>query len=145
MNVQTVVVGVDGSACALRALDAATALVEPGGSIHVVSAYDAPSNTRVAQAYAVAPEEFKVNVDVLAEERDILETATKSIEDHGVIAVGHLVDGDPASAILDTAEEFDADLIVVGSRGLSRAAQMVRGSVSTKVAHHSPIDFMVVH
>jgi len=145
MNVQTVVVGVDGSDCGHRALEAATHIVEAGGTVHVVSAYDAPSNHRVSNAYAEVPAEYKVNVDLLAEPRSVVENAAKSVADKGLIAVEHFIDNDPASAILDIAKEADADLIVVGSRGLGRAAQVLRGSVSTKIAHHSPIDFMVVH
>lgn len=145
MNVNTVVVGVDGSECAQRALDAALEITEAGGTVHVVSAYDAPSNHRVALAFASVPEEYKRDIDLLAEPRAIVERAAKSVADQGFNAVQHLIDNDPASAILSTAEETNADMIVVGSRGLGRASQVVRGSISTKIAHHSPVDFMVIH
>ena len=63
----------------------------------------------------------------------------------GVKAVGHLVEDDPASAILDTADDVEADLVVVGSRGLGRATRFLRGSVSSKVASHAKRSVLVVH
>ena len=56
-----------------------------------------------------------------------------------------VIDDDPASAILDVAEKVEADLIVVGSRGLGRASRFVRGSVSAKVANHAHTSFLVLH
>ena len=42
------------------------------------------------------------------------------------------------------ADRVDADLIVVGARGLSALRRFVRGSVSTRVAHHSTRDVLIV-
>ena len=53
--------------------------------------------------------------------------------------------GDPAEVILDTAADHDADLIVVGSRGMTSAARFVLGSVANAVSHHAPCDVLVVH
>jgi nucleotide-binding universal stress UspA family protein len=44
-------------------------------------------------------------------------------------------EGDPASRILETAEAEDADMIVMGSRGLGNLKGMLVGSVSNKVNH----------
>ena len=145
MGFQTVVVGVDGSECSQRALDAALAVTEAGGTIHVVSAFDTPSTRMVNEVYASVPAEYVANIDLLAEPRGKLEDAVRHASDRGFTIVDHFVDDDPASAILDTATDVTADLIVVGSRGLGRASQVLRGSVSTKIAHHSQIDFLVIH
>lgn len=45
--------------------------------------------------------------------------------------------GSPADAILEAAEAEGADTIVMGSRGLGKIADMLMGSVSHKVSHHS--------
>lgn len=145
MFAKTLVVGIDGSETADRALDAALDVAADGATIHVVSAYDAPSTRRVAKLYSSVPEEFVTSIDLLAEDRQVVARAAKVVADRGFAVVEHLIDDDPASAILDTAESVDADLIVIGSRGLGRASQVVRGSVSTKIAHHSPVNFLVVH
>ena len=51
----------------------------------------------------------------------------------------------PDEVLIDTAKELDADLIVVGSRGLSSHAHFILGSVAASVAHHAPCDVLVAH
>jgi nucleotide-binding universal stress UspA family protein len=45
--------------------------------------------------------------------------------------------------ILETAK--DADLVVVGKRGLNPLQRLVLGSVSSKVIHRAECDVLVVH
>jgi len=52
---------------------------------------------------------------------------------------------DPAEVILEAAGDFLADLIVVGSRGLTSHAHFILGSVAASVAHHAPCDVLVEH
>jgi len=145
MEFNTIVVGYDGSKNAQRAVDAAIGLVGSTGTIHLVTAYDAPSVRRINEAYATVPAEFHGHIDLLAEPRGHLSDASKYVADKGVEASEHFVDDDPASAILGVAKTTDADLIVVGSRGLGRASQVLRGSVSTKIAHSADVNFLVIH
>lgn len=49
----------------------------------------------------------------------------------------YVVDGSPAERILMAEEHEDADMIVMGSRGLGRVADIFLGSVSQKVSHLS--------
>ena len=51
--------------------------------------------------------------------------------------------GDAASAILDEADKEGAELIVLGTRGLSAAERWLVGSVSTKVLHHARCSVLV--
>jgi nucleotide-binding universal stress UspA family protein len=51
--------------------------------------------------------------------------------------------GDPATAILEIAEQEDPDLVVLGTRGLSTAERWLVGSVSTKVLHHARCSVLV--
>jgi nucleotide-binding universal stress UspA family protein len=53
--------------------------------------------------------------------------------------------GDPAAALIDTAEDTLADVIVVGSKGMTGASRFVLGSVPNKVSHHAPCDVLIVH
>jgi len=145
LEVETVVVGFDGSDCAQRALAAAREVVSDAGTVHVVTAYNAPSNREILQAYASVPMEFTARIDLVDLQRRQLAEAVEYLARSGATVKDHLVDDDPASAILKVAEDFDADMIVVGSRGMGRISQVLRGSVSTKIAHHSPVNFMVIH
>src|SRR6185503_6321704 len=52
--------------------------------------------------------------------------------------------GDPKSEIIRIAEEWGADLLVLGARGLSRFKRFLLGSVSLSVARHAPCPVLVV-
>ena len=52
--------------------------------------------------------------------------------------------GSPDSRIVETAETWGADLIVVGSHGYSRWERLLLGSVSDSVVHHAPCSVLVV-
>ena len=52
--------------------------------------------------------------------------------------------GSPESRIVETAEEFGADLIIVGSHGYSRWERLLLGSVPQPVVHHAPCPVLVV-
>jgi nucleotide-binding universal stress UspA family protein len=54
-----------------------------------------------------------------------------------------VVPGRPATAIIDAAEEFGADVIVIGSRGRGPLTSMLLGSVSAEVAEHAPCSVLV--
>lgn len=145
MQFTTIVVGYDGSDFAQDALDAAASLCDDDGMVHVVTAFDAPSIRNISAVYSAVPEEFTASIDLMSAQRAPLDKAETYLTDRGVAHEGHFLDDDPAAAILDVAESVDADLIVVGSRGLGRASRVIRGSVSSRVAAHAPHSFLVVH
>lgn len=51
--------------------------------------------------------------------------------------------GDPATAILEGAEAWDIDLIVMGARGRSAIARLLLGSVADRVIHHAPCSVLI--
>ena len=68
----------------------------------------------------------------------VCENAKSRLASKGDIAVrAYAVKGTPANRILMAEEHEDADMIVMGSRGLGRLADMFLGSVSHKVSHMS--------
>lgn len=68
----------------------------------------------------------------------ILEHALARAQDAGATDVSARAQGgDYADAILNTAEDIGADIIVLGRRGLGRIRGLVLGSVSQKVAQHA--------
>jgi nucleotide-binding universal stress UspA family protein len=52
--------------------------------------------------------------------------------------------GDPGKLICEVAKTWDADLIVIGRRGLSGLSELFLGSVSNYVLHHAPCDVLTV-
>lgn len=145
MKLDSIVVGYDGSGPARAAVKAAGDLAGVGTMIHVVTAYDAPKMADLARLVEELPEEFKTTFDHLAGPRSHLEEAEAMLAAAGLDHKGHFVEGEPANAILDVADDTNADMIVVGSRGLGRGTRFLRGSVSTRVANHAPRSFMIVH
>ena len=141
----TIVVGYDGSANARDAVTTAADVLAEGGTVHVVTGYHLPSVSETEQLWKELPAEFRADFDVLAGPESLKAEAVALLERLGVNAIGHLVEGDAASAILDTVDEVDADLVAVGSRGLGRASRFLRGSVSSKVASHARTSVLVVH
>jgi nucleotide-binding universal stress UspA family protein len=61
----------------------------------------------------------------------------------GIEVETHSRKGDAADAILDVAKDENADMIVVGNKGMT-GARRVLGSVPNKVTHHADCDVLVV-
>ncbi len=55
----------------------------------------------------------------------------------------HPAAGDPAEVILAVARDVDADLIVVGNKGMQGPARIL-GSVTNTVSHHAPCSVLIV-
>ena len=143
---ERIVVGTDGSDEALDAVERAGELAAAGGvpAVHVVTACRPFSATDLERIAAELPAEFREFVGTHVPAYDQLDSAERVLAPMEVRAVRHQVAGDAAAVILDLAEEVDADLIVVGARGLGAVGRFLRGSVSTRVAHHAPCDVLVV-
>jgi nucleotide-binding universal stress UspA family protein len=76
--------------------------------------------------------------------KEIIEEALRDADVHGLEGRidSETAAGGGASAVIDAARE--ATLVVVGSRGLSHAKEIVFGSVSHQVAHHAACPVVVV-
>jgi nucleotide-binding universal stress UspA family protein len=139
---KSIVVGTNGTETADIALSRAVELARlTGATLHVVSAYEpAPAHVggsrppAEAAEWAISPH-FKVDA--------VLDRATDVAKGGGVEIEVHGPKGDAASAILAVAEQNDADLIVLGSKGM-QGARRVLGSVPNKVSHKAPCDLMIV-
>ena len=141
----TIVVGTDGSNHALDAIRRAGQLAErlELPSVHVVCAIAADSSYTLR---AVEGESGIVSEAAVpgSQAEEHIATAEATLASHSVSTVPHIVIGDASNAILEVADRVDADLIVVGARGLSALQRFPRGSVSTRIAHHSTRDVLIV-
>jgi len=77
--------------------------------------------------------------------KEVLDKAETIVTDLGAKNVSKKVlRGDPAKAILAYADKAEADMIVMGSRGLGNLSGLFLGSVSQKVSHEAPCTCITV-
>ena len=140
-----IVVGTDGSDTATEAVRQATELAKiSGGTLGIVAAFEPVPQTRVREERAELPGDVSHAVGPREDVNVILDTAVGRAKQEGVEAEPYPRQGDPADAILDVAEETNADLIVVGNKGMTGAKRFLLGSVPNKVSHHAPCSVYIV-
>lgn len=138
----TIVVGTDGSETARLAVDEAVRLAKAlGAEVHIVSAF-VPLRAHVSGAPEGAAKVWQPLPDSQVEAT--LSEAQAAVRLAGVTVHGHAAQGDPAHALLETADEVGATLIVVGSRGM-HGAKRVLGSVPNTVSHRANCNVLIVH
>ena len=141
----SIVVGTDGSGTAGEAVRQATELARLTGSrIHLVSAYEPVGEARLRIERQEVPADLQWMVNPRVDVEAALEEASQGIREAGVEVATYAVQGDPADAILDVAEEQGANLIVVGNRGMTGAKRFLLGSVPNKISHHAPCTVMII-
>ena len=137
MILRTIVVGIDGSENAHRALDWAIALAQPSDArvvaVHALGLLDRLEHEHVPTA--------SHRDEILTEFRSTwcaaLDAATCA--DERVV-----IDGTPADVILAAAAEHDADVIVVGERGVGAGPARDLGSTSRRVLEGADRPVLVV-
>jgi len=144
--VKKIVVGTDGSETAGKAVASAIELAKLAkADLEIVSAYSSVPEARLRAEAGPSPDDVAHTVGPREDVELILGNALAAAKKAKVDARTHPVEGDPAEALLDTAEQFDADLIVVGNRGMTGATRFFLGSVPNRISHHSPCDVWIVH
>ncbi len=132
----TVVVGADDSSTAREAVMIAADIAQSGGAVlHIVTAYD-PKSVRADDL----PEELRFSAMHPAEA--LLRRLSVLVKERGLEPVVHAAEGDPVDAIVAVAESVEADLIVVGNRGM-KGVRRVLGSVPNSVAHKAPCSVLI--
>lgn len=75
----------------------------------------------------------------------LLEKACKQLKSAGITADSVLLRGDAATEIINYVRDQEIDLLIAGSRGLSRFKGLVLGSVSRKLVHYANCSTMIVN
>jgi nucleotide-binding universal stress UspA family protein len=142
---RSIVVGTDGSDTAKKAVDEAIDLAKSlGAGLSVVSAYEPVSKARLREEARQTPADLQWMVNPREEVDATLSEAAELVRAAGVEVETFAREGSPADAILDVAEERDADLIIVGNKGMTGARRFLLGSVPNKVSHHAPCSVLII-
>jgi len=136
-----ILVPVDGSDNSFRALDNSIFLAKSTGA-------DLTAMHVIENPPTVYVESQKLLNDLLAnyraESAKVLDKCKQIADKSGVKLETVIAEGDAASNITGYAHKESFDLIAIGSRGLGRFKEMMLGSVSNKVLHHTKCSVLVV-
>ena len=105
--------------------------------IHAVHAY--PSSRTYVTPEVIVPQE------IISSWQDDHASAVKALVEPFNVEKIHLVPAHPRDAILDTAEQINADLIVIGVSSRSRIADLVVGHTAEHIINHSKRDVLCLN
>jgi nucleotide-binding universal stress UspA family protein len=145
-----ILIATDGSDFSLQAIEKTCEILANGenNQVEIISVFEAVAHPM--------GEPFAVSVDYIHEMEKIRrEQATKfasdaektireRFADSPIQLTVKIVKGSPGRAIVEEAQEWGADLIVVGSHGYGFWGRAFLGSTSDKVLHHAPCSVLLV-
>ncbi|HKV40485.1 MAG TPA: universal stress protein [Blastocatellia bacterium] len=143
-----ILVAVDGSVFSDAAVNQVAIIRWPAGSTVKALSVEEPLIAAMTEAWAqpdsyyeqaMKAEEARANT---AEAKAL--SRLKSLETYDLEVIGQILKGFPKEAILEEAETWEADLIVLGSHGYKGLTRFLLGSVSNAVATHAKCSVMIV-
>lgn len=145
---EVIVVGTDGSPTAGVALEHAIAVAKgTGAQLHVVFALDerkALDFAHVVEASGESADVAAFNAGMRNQSKEICDAAVAAAAAEGVQCYAQARPGEAAEVLMQAAAELNADLLVVGNRGMTGMRRML-GSVPNTISHHAPCSVLIVH
>jgi nucleotide-binding universal stress UspA family protein len=136
-----ILVPVDGSAGALRAVKHAAAVVKEGAEVQLVNVQPAMPLYGMVRAYMRAPQ-YRSACAALAEKA--LKPAVTLLKRARVPHRAHVHYGEPGATLADAARRLKCRAIVMGTRGQGAIGNLLLGSVATKVVHLAKVPVTLV-
>ncbi|MBI4538511.1 MAG: universal stress protein [Gemmatimonadetes bacterium] len=138
-----VLIPTDGEPHSLTAIRRFLALVRiPHLEVHLVTAFTLPDTGLRQPLSPGARQRLRARAERAARQR--LQEAAQLVEARRMRTQMRALEGEPTAAILEAALEAQADLIVLGSRGVRRLAELHLGSVALQVARSAPCSVLVI-
>ena len=137
---EIVLVGVDGSATSLRALDwAADYAKRVGWALHMVCSYSLPSFSAASLdgGYAALDDS-----SIQSGAKAVLMDAKQRVADLGLTVTASVTTGDPAGVLVELSKDYG--LAVVGTRGRGGFTERLLGTVSSALPAHARCPVVVV-
>jgi nucleotide-binding universal stress UspA family protein len=140
-----ILLAIDGSQEAGLAAEAATELSRDTGSeVHVTYVLPTPQELMGHHFYSSEIRESLIE-QARSEARKFLEQRTEQLRSEGAKVIDtHRRTGEPDKEIIRLSEEIDANMIVMGSRGLDAVRRALMGSVSDSVVRHAHCPVLVM-
>lgn len=145
MAYKRILVGTDGSPPSLKSVREAARLAKAfGAELLVACAYGALDQGTVERWREEAPDEmsWRFTPSTIADEAIVKGESAAVAE--GVTPRMLTERGEAADVLIKVAEREDADLIVVGNRGMTGPTRFLLGSVPNKVSHNAPCDVLII-
>ncbi|MDP2726423.1 MAG: universal stress protein [Dehalococcoidia bacterium] len=143
-----ILVATDGSDYAHKAADYAGLLARKidDAEITVLSVLDPGLATQASVSPAGMPVTIPINLlaDVERALNTVLQDTQQKLLSTGKKVTTRLEHGQPAKVICDIADKESFDLIVMGSSGQGRIADILLGSVSDRVVHKARVPVLIV-
>lgn len=140
--IETIAVGTDGSQTAQRAVGFAVDMAERyGAGLVVASSYEPVREDHLEHERREAPRDIQWAINPMENVEPALRDAEDAARARRVPITTDARRGDPASVLCAVAEEYGADVLVVGNRGMRRR---VLGSVPNTVSHRAPCSVVIV-
>ena len=143
-----ILLAVDGSAYSdVAAKELAKRPWPPQSEVKVITAVEIPVPVGM-EPWAISLAYFEnLEISVRQATQAVLDSTLlklKAITDKTLKISSEIIQGSPAQVIVDEAESWGADLIIMGSRGLGIWNRLLRGSVSNAVVQHAKCSVEVV-
>lgn len=143
-----ILLAVDGSPCSNAAVEEVARRPWPeGSSVKVLTAYELPVPP-TPETWALPLNYFEDLDNALQKQaQNVIDAALQKLKsklNKSISFDAALIPGPPRTVILDDAEGWGADLIVVGSHGYSAWERFLLGSVSQAVVSHAKCSVEVV-
>jgi nucleotide-binding universal stress UspA family protein len=143
---KTIVAGTDGSGSARAAVQKAAELAKASdATLHLVMAYKLASQALLAapMGEAIVAGAPATDAAIAKDVEQSLDQVARELRADGLTVETYACAQNPVQAILDVAETHDADLIVVGNRGMQGKRRLL-GSVPNTIAHHASCSVLIV-
>ena len=138
-----ILLATDGTKCSEDAINILSNFnLSVGDSIRIISVIDMALPFSIDLYGGFPQPNIEVEKTIKENADKILTESSKKIESllskRVVEITSDVLFGSPESRIVETAEEMNADLIIVGSHGYNSWERLLLGSVSDSVVHHAP-------
>lgn len=114
-------------------------------TIQLLHVFQIPDYVITPFARRKNPEQVKTLVQSAEQEaREHLASVEQRLSDRGMKVESYLRVGAPFDEIVQMANHFNVDLIIIGSHGCSRLTRLLVGSTAERVVEHAPCPVLVV-